>query len=152
MLSFRDHAVPLARYYVPHTVADHTSLLALIEKRFMTSAIGHEHDGDADDGDLSRPHLTKRDLFASTLEDLFDFDHAPSLLTQIGTALRPADDCTPAPRPAAAAPKAISLRGDGRGLYRPGDLCFPTLRAQAALRCVSAAAKDEGSALAQWRA
>jgi hypothetical protein len=99
MLSFRDHAVPLARYYVPHTVADHTSLLALIEKRFMTSAIGHEHDGDgdgdADDGDLSRPHLTKRDLFASTLEDLFDFDHAPSLLTQIGTALRPADDCTP---------------------------------------------------------
>jgi len=26
-----------------------------------------------------RPHLTARDLHANTLEDLFDFEHAPSL-------------------------------------------------------------------------
>jgi phospholipase C len=84
-------------HYVSHVVADHTSLLALIEKRFLTSATGHERDGDGDrdDIDLSRPHLTKRDLFASTLEDLFDFDRSPSLTTKVGTAAPPIDDCTP---------------------------------------------------------
>ncbi len=84
-------------HYVSHVVADHTSLLALIEKRFMTAATGHDRDGDGDrdDVDLTRPHLTKRDLFASTLEDLFDFDRAPSLRTEIGSALPPVDDCTP---------------------------------------------------------
>jgi len=51
--------------YVSHRVADHTSLLAFIEKRFLSS--GGE-----------RPHLTSRDEHASTLEDLFDFDGAPS--------------------------------------------------------------------------
>jgi phospholipase C len=84
-------------HYVSHVVADHTSLLALIEKRFLTAAAGHERDGDGDPDDIdsSRPHLTKRDLFASTLEDLFDFDGAPSLHTSVGTASPPADDCTP---------------------------------------------------------
>jgi phospholipase C len=52
--------------YVSHQVADHTSLLAFIEKRFLTGAGGE------------RPHLTARDSHASTLEDLFDFDAAPS--------------------------------------------------------------------------
>ncbi len=51
--------------YVSHRVADHTSLLAFLEKRFLSA--GGE-----------RPHLTARDEHASTLEDLFDFDAAPS--------------------------------------------------------------------------
>jgi len=54
------------RQYVSHQVADHTSLLAFIEKRFL----GGEGEG--------ARHLTLRDLHASTLEDLFDFDKAPS--------------------------------------------------------------------------
>jgi phospholipase C len=80
--------------YVSHVVASHTSMLALIEKRFMTSGAAHG-DGDADDVDPSRPHLTNRDLFASTLEDMFDFDHSPSLFTAVGSAAPPAVDCTP---------------------------------------------------------
>lgn len=69
-------------HYVSHVVSDHTSILALIEKRFMTSG-------------GARPHLTKRDLYASTLEDMFDFNRSPSLFTQVGTAAPPVDDCTP---------------------------------------------------------
>ncbi len=49
------------RRYVSHVVADHTSMLAFIEARFLDGA-----------------HLTRRDAHASTLEDLFDFDAAPS--------------------------------------------------------------------------
>jgi phospholipase C len=75
-------------HYVSHAVGDHTSVLALIEKRFM-SAPG------APDFDPNRPHLTNRDLFANTLEDMFDFDHSPSLLTAVGTASPPVVDCTP---------------------------------------------------------
>lgn len=75
--------------YVSHTVGDHTSILALIEKVFMTSG------GDDESDDTDRPHLTQRDLHASALEDMFDFDHAPSLNTAIGVALPPAQDCTP---------------------------------------------------------
>jgi len=67
------------RRYVSHTVGDHTSLLALIEKRFLPSG----------------SHLTKRDRHASTLEDLFDFDHAPSLDVPISPVAPPAVDCTP---------------------------------------------------------
>jgi phospholipase C len=48
-------------HYVSHTVGDHTSLLALIEKRF-----------------LGGKNLTNRDLNANTLEDMFDFDNPPS--------------------------------------------------------------------------
>jgi phospholipase C len=72
--------------YVSHSVGDHTSMLALIEKVFMTT--------DTDD-DTERPHLTKRDRHADTLEDMFDFDRSPSLNTSVGRALPPADDCTP---------------------------------------------------------
>ena len=64
-------------HYVSHTVGDHTSILALIEKRFLGL------DGDA------RKHLTKRDLHAATLEDMFDFDHSPSLSATIPTAPLP---------------------------------------------------------------
>jgi phospholipase C len=78
------------RHYVSHTTGDHTSLLALIEKVFMHSS----NDGDHDADDV-RPHLTRRDLHANTLEDLFDFDESPSLHTAIGTAAPPAQDCTP---------------------------------------------------------
>ena len=75
---------PFAKpHYVSHTVGDHTSLLAFIEKRFLSRANG------------GRLHLTRRDQHASTLEDLFDFDNAPSLGTAVLQALPPADDCTP---------------------------------------------------------
>jgi phospholipase C len=70
--------------YVSHTVGDHTSLLAFIEKRFLN----------LDDTD-ERLHLTKRDLHADTFEDLFDFEHSPSLNTPVGQALLPTSDCTP---------------------------------------------------------
>lgn len=48
--------------YVSHTVGDHTSMLALIEKRFLPAGT----------------HLTARDQNANTLEDMFDFDNVPS--------------------------------------------------------------------------
>jgi phospholipase C len=66
-------------HYVSHTVGDHTSLLALIEKRFLPAGA----------------HLTQRDGNADTLEDLFDFDHAPSKATSVTAAAPPAVDCTP---------------------------------------------------------
>jgi phospholipase C len=60
---------PFAKqHYVSHTLGDHTSLVALVEKRFMN------HGG----GSQQYPSLTLRDANASTLEDLFDFDQAPS--------------------------------------------------------------------------
>jgi hypothetical protein len=71
------------RSYVSHTVGDRTSLLALIEKRFLS----------VDDDE--RLHLTRRDQHANTLEDLFDFDNSPSLNTPVGAAAPPAHDCTP---------------------------------------------------------
>jgi phospholipase C len=70
------------RSYVSHTTGDHTSLLALIEKRFLRV-------------DDDRQHLTRRDQHANTLEDLFDFDNSPSLNTAVGAAAPPANDCTP---------------------------------------------------------
>ena len=63
--------------YVSHTVGDHTSMLALIEKRFLRN------------GADERPHLTARDLHASTLEDMFDFHGAPSLNALVPTAPPP---------------------------------------------------------------
>ncbi len=66
-------------HYVSHTTGDHTSILALIEKRFLPAG----------------SHLTARDQNASTLEDLFDFDGSPSLATPIGQAAPPSVDCTP---------------------------------------------------------
>ena len=58
-------------HYVSHVVNSHTSFLALIEKRF------------------SLPSLTARDANANDLEDLFDFDSAPSLNASVGTAPLP---------------------------------------------------------------
>ncbi|HME70426.1 MAG TPA: alkaline phosphatase family protein [Myxococcota bacterium] len=60
-------------HYVSHTVGDHTSMLALIEKRFMSSG-------------SSYPSLTARDANANTLEDMFDFSNAPSINTLVPTA------------------------------------------------------------------
>jgi phospholipase C len=75
---------PFAKpHYVSHAVADHASILALIERRFLSAPGG---------GHL---YLTARDRDASTLEDLFDFDAAPSLDAAIGRAMPPVDDCTP---------------------------------------------------------
>ena len=56
-------------HYVSHTTGDHTSLLALIEKRFLPGQ-----------------HLTARDANANPLEDLFDFSNTPSLNTTVPTA------------------------------------------------------------------
>jgi phospholipase C len=70
--------------YVSHRVADHTSLLALIEKRFLTGPDGKTQ------------HLTARDGHAWTLEDMFDFKRSPSLNTAIPPPQPPpALDCTP---------------------------------------------------------
>ena len=68
--------------YVSHAIGDHTSILALIERRFLTL------------NDV-RLHLTLRDEFANPLEDMFDFNHSPSLNTAVGQAGPPANDCTP---------------------------------------------------------
>jgi phospholipase C len=72
---------PFSRpHYVSHRVADHTSLLALIEKRFLSRD---------DEIDVERPHLTARDLEAATLEDMFDFTEAPSLTAEVPAAPSP---------------------------------------------------------------
>ena len=47
-----------------------------------------------DEDEAARPHLTKRDQHASTLEDMFDFTNSPSFNTKVGVAF-PAQDCTP---------------------------------------------------------
>src|SRR5262249_17191666 len=78
---------PFAKpHYVTHAVSDHTSVLALIEKRFMVpfNSRGDDH-----------PHLTRRDQFADTLEDMFDFENSPSLNTTIGTAAPPTNHFGP---------------------------------------------------------
>jgi phospholipase C len=64
--------------YVSHVVTDHTSILALIEKRFLNSK-----------------SMTKRDRNATTPEDMFDFDTSPSLNATLTQATPPVDDCTP---------------------------------------------------------
>ena len=75
---------PFSRpHYVSHVDGDHTSMLALIERRFLTQ-------------NGVTAHLTARDADASTTEDMFDFKHSPSLNTPVGTAGPPASDCTPA--------------------------------------------------------
>src|SRR5207245_234803 len=66
-------------HYVSHTVGDHTSLLALIEKRFFSLA----------GGGGTRPHLTARDQYAATLEDMFDFNKVPSRNTSVPAAPLP---------------------------------------------------------------
>jgi phospholipase C len=79
-------------HYVSHTVGDHTSILALIEKRFFR--IGQDDDGD------QQTFLTARDHHADTLEDLFDFNHSPSLNTPISTmGPPPVNGCTTSPLP-----------------------------------------------------
>ena len=89
---------PFAKaHYVSHTVGDHTSILALIERVFMTPAASSREEKDDDDDEVSHPHLTRRDQHAHTLEDMFDFNRSPSLNTSVGVALPPAQDCTPIP-------------------------------------------------------
>jgi phospholipase C len=68
-------------HYVSHTIGDHSSILAFIERRFLTT---------------QEPlHLTLRDQYANPLQDLFDFNHSPSLNTALTQAAPPAVDCTP---------------------------------------------------------
>jgi phospholipase C len=61
------------RHYVSHRATDHSSILALIERRFLTP------DPDASDVAARTQHLTARDAHAGTLEELFDFETSPSL-------------------------------------------------------------------------
>src|SRR5262245_487133 len=82
------------RHYVSHRVTDHTSILALIQRRFLTP------DPDATDVAARTPHLTARDAHADTLEDLFDFETSPSLKASVDPSLalppRSSDfGCTP---------------------------------------------------------
>jgi len=67
--------------YVSHRVTDHASVLALIERRFLTP------DPDAPDAAARTPHLTARDANANTLEDLFDFETSPSLAAPVNASL-----------------------------------------------------------------
>jgi phospholipase C len=69
-------------HYVSHTIGDHTSMLALIEQRFLTV-------------NGVTQHLTKRDQYANPLEDMFDFNNSPSLNTAVVPVPPPANDCTP---------------------------------------------------------
>jgi phospholipase C len=69
-------------HYVSHTVTDHTSILALIEKRFLASS-------------GTPASLTDRDKYADPAEDMFHFSNSPSLKTTVTQAQPPATDCTP---------------------------------------------------------
>jgi phospholipase C len=80
--------------YVSHVVSSHTSILALLEKRF------------------SMPPLAARDANAGTLEDMFDFDNAPSLNTPVGTAPLPAEPGDPG------CPGRAPARGPGQAHAR----------------------------------
>ena len=71
---------------VAHTVGDHASILAFIEERFLN---------DQASADAGRLHLTPCDQYASSLEDLFDFDNARRS-TPVIEAHLPVIDCTPA--------------------------------------------------------
>ena len=64
-------------------------MLAFIEKRFLSGEDGK------DDEDDARRHLTARDRHASTLEDLFDFERAPSARAVVPSPTRPNASCTP---------------------------------------------------------
>jgi phospholipase C len=90
-------------HYVSHTVGDHTSILALIEKRFFRI----EKEAPA----RQQTFLTKRDENANTLEDMFDFDHSPSLKTAVPRVTTlPVNDCTP----------LGGISTTSRPRYRPG--------------------------------
>lgn len=69
-------------HYVSHMVGDHTSVLALIEQRFLKTNGGVQH-------------LTLRDQKANDLTDMFDFTNSPSLNTPVSQAGPPQVDCTP---------------------------------------------------------
>ena len=79
--------------YVSHTIGDHTSMLAFIEKRFL--GVGEGDDEDRDDDSGRHLSLSRRDQHANALEDMFDFDRSPSLHTTLTQAGPPLVDCTP---------------------------------------------------------
>jgi phospholipase C len=82
---------PFSRpHYVSHIAGDHTSMLALIERRFLATAGKHG---------ATPAHLTLRDEFANDMQDMFDFTSSPSLNTLLTQALPPTNDCTPVKAP-----------------------------------------------------
>ena len=86
---------PFSRpHYVSHEVADHTSVLAFIEKRFLSADGEGDDEGEEEHGE-GRVHLTARDRHASTLMDLFDFNRAPSLRSTVPELLLPAGCVAP---------------------------------------------------------
>jgi phospholipase C len=100
------------RHHVSHRVADHTSLLALIEKRFLS----------LDEDDEERSHLTARDLHAATLEDMFDFTEAPSRNARVPAAPLPLPN-DPIPSPIEAVWRT-TRKGD-QGLQRRVNSVLP---------------------------
>jgi phospholipase C len=64
--------------YVSHVITDHTSILAMIEQRFLNSQ-----------------SMTNRDKDATTPQDMFNFDTSPSLNATVTQAQPPQQDCTP---------------------------------------------------------
>jgi phospholipase C len=75
---------PFAKpHYVSHTIADHASMLAFVEQRFLS------------DGGTGPRHLTLRDQYANTLDDLFDFENSPSMNISLIQAQLPINDCSP---------------------------------------------------------
>src|SRR5262245_28575731 len=70
---------PFAKpHYISHTAGDHTSMLALIERRFLSG----------NNGNPQIRSLTARDANADPLEDMFNFSNPPSLKTPVTTAPR----------------------------------------------------------------
>jgi hypothetical protein len=75
----------------------YTSLLAFIEKRFLSTEVNDaDFDRDGQEAEAgSHQHLTKSDQFANPLEDMFDFDDAPSRGIVLTQAAPQVVDCTP---------------------------------------------------------
>src|SRR5262249_12133465 len=97
---------PFAKqHYVSHTLGDHTSLAALVEKRFLN------HGG----GGQQYPSLTLRDADANTLEDLFDFDHSPSL----NATIPPAPPSSPADEGCGGSPSGAFVGAPTRSVPGP---------------------------------
>ena len=77
----RDIAVCQAPLRVAHRQRSHFSAGA--DREALPGARMATGDSAGD----TRPHLTRRDLDADTLEDMFDFEHSPSPNTAVGIAL-----------------------------------------------------------------
>jgi phospholipase C len=90
------------QHYVSHVPGDHTSILALIEKRFLGCGTN----------DPKPKGMTSRDQGANTLEDMFDFSSnpPPSLDAKITSAPTPTPEdsgCPPADKACVPPPRTL---------------------------------------------